>query len=140
MPYEIYWHIDKRVIGTRFYGEVIEADLSSNGAQVKEYIQQGIPPLFFLVDTRDITQYPTNLKDLLEAMGKNPSNSNNLKWTFVVSNNRLINFMGTIAANIFHTPIRMCKTREEAETYIAIQAPELADLLPTQKSPQSDVG
>src|SRR6185436_12077430 len=126
MAYEMYWHVDKRVIGTRFYDEVSAEDLIVQGTQTEEYIKEGVHPLFLLVDALGVTKYPTNLKEMLEAMGKNPSNSGNLEWTIVVTDNRFINFIGSVVSNFFKIAVRTCKSIEEAEAFIAHHAPELA--------------
>jgi hypothetical protein len=133
MAYEMYWHIEKRVIGSRYFGDVLETELLNHGIEVEQYIKEGVQPMYLIVDARNIEKYPTNLKDLIEVMGKNPSNSNNLAYTFVITNSKLINFIGAMVSNFFKTPIRACKTMEEAETFITHQAPDLAPALEARK-------
>jgi hypothetical protein len=139
MPFETYWHLEKRVVGTRFYDEVNAQDLITNGEEMEALIKDGIHPLFLLVDALGVTKYPTNLKELLEAMGKNPSNSYNLEWILVVTDSRFINFIGSIVSNFFKISVRTYKTIGEAETFIAHHAPDIAPALEARKgSQQSD--
>jgi hypothetical protein len=133
MAHEIYWYIEKRVIGSRFFGDVAEHEISDHGAEVEIYIKNGVQPMFLLVDVRDIAKYPTNIKDLLEAMSKNPENSNNLAWTILVTDSRFVNFISSVVSNFFKIGIRTCKTIEEAEIFIAHHADDLAPALEARK-------
>jgi hypothetical protein len=137
MPFETHWHIEKRVIGSRFYDNVTESELTAHGIGVEQLIlTEGIQPLFMIVDTRDIVQYPTHLKDVLSAMNNSPTNRTHLSYTFVITDSKLVNFIGTIASNVFKTPLRACKTLEEAESFVAHYAPELGDALKARKANQ----
>jgi hypothetical protein len=133
MAYDMYWHIEKRVIASRFHGDVVETEISDHGLEVEGRIKEGVQPMYLIVDARDIAKYPTNLKDLLEAMSKSPTNSNNLAHTFVITNSKLVNFIGTVVSNFFKTPIRACKTPEEAEVFIAHHSPDIAPALEARK-------
>jgi hypothetical protein len=128
MPFETHWHIKSRVIGSRFYENITEAELAAHGAEVEQFIlSEGVRPLYMIVDTREVTKFPTNLKDVLAAMSNTPTNRTHLSHTFVITDSKLVNFIGTIASNVFKTPLRACKTMEEAENFIALYSPELAD-------------
>jgi hypothetical protein len=139
MAYETQWHVEKRVIATRYYGEVTHEELTEAGAGVQDYIIASMHPVFFLVDVRDITKYPTNLKELLETMGKNTAYSKDLEWTLIVTDSRFINFIGSVVSNFFKIAVRSYKTMEEAEAFIIHHAPEIASELEARKgSQQSD--
>jgi hypothetical protein len=132
MAFEIDWYIDKRVMLTRFSGEVSAEDLRQHGAKIETYIQEGDKPLFLIVDTLGMTQYPTNLKEALEAMGSNRPRSGDVEWTIIVTDNRFINFVGTIVANVFKISVRACKSMGEAEAFIGHHAEELSPYLETR--------
>jgi hypothetical protein len=136
MALEMSWYVDQRVICSRFYDEITEEDLIVNGAQVEDYIKQGIRPLFFIIHTLDMTKYPTNLKEALEAMGKTRPQSGDIAWTVVVTDSRFINFIGTITSNVFKISLRTVKSLDEAEAFIAYHAPDLAPALEARKLSQ----
>jgi hypothetical protein len=139
MALEMSWYIDQRVICSRFYGEVTEDDLIVNGAQVDEYIQQGTRPMFLILHTLDMTQYPTNIKEALEAISKNRPQTGDIVWTIIVSDNRFINFVSTITANFFKISVRSVKSLAEAEAFIAYHAPDLAPALEARREKSDSV-
>jgi hypothetical protein len=130
MPYEIFWYVDKRVIGTRYYGEVTVEEIRANGEDVKKFVQEvTVHPLFYVSDSLDITKFPTNMKDLVKALRGSGSGGGNIQWTLMVSGNRFINFIGAFVSNFFNTPIRTFRTMEEAEAFIKHHAPDLIPAL-----------
>jgi hypothetical protein len=133
MAFEIGWHIEKRVMLTRFYGEINEVDLAEHGAKVEGYIKEGSKPLFLVANALGITKYPTNLKEALEAMGKTRPQKGDVEWTIVVTDSRFINFVGSIVSNVFQIAVRTCKSMEEAEAFIAHHAPDLVPALEARK-------
>jgi hypothetical protein len=125
MPFDTYWYVENRVIATRCYGDMDEQDVIDNGASVQALARHGTPPVYLICDTRDVTKHPTSLKDMLQGMRSNNHGNNLIVWTVMLSNSRLINFFTSVVATTFRTPMRSCKTIEEAEAFISHHAPEL---------------
>jgi hypothetical protein len=140
MPYQIGWHVDKRVIRTHFYGEVTWADISANSADVKKFIQEvSVHPLFYIVDTLDITQYPTQLNDLLILLRQSAIDANDIQWTLLISRSPFINFVGTMVSGLFKTPIRTHSTITEVEKFIIDHAPDLIPAIEARADYQSAI-
>jgi hypothetical protein len=129
MPQETYWYIDKRVIGCRFSGEVTEADLISSSEAVNALVNVGTPPLFIFVDNSAATQFPLDFKRMLQNFSQSRTTSNEIAWTVVISDNRLINFFGALVSKAFGIPTKLVKTQDEVDAFIARFAPDLADAL-----------
>lgn len=126
MSYELYWYVDKRVIGTRYEGEVTLEEMVANGNEMEAYLQTGEPPLFLLIDMRDIKKFPLNFKSMLEGMETYRSKDNPVGWTIVISRSRFFSFFGVMASKVVGVPMHSCQTLEEANAFILHHAPELA--------------
>lgn len=133
MPYQVFWYIENRVIGTRFYGDITATELATHRESLKVYIQTGIPPLFLLIDMREVTKFPLQFNAMLKEISEYRSHNHQIQHMLVLSSNRLINFFNVLAARTVDIPVTTFKTQEEADTFLAAKAPDLATSLPSRK-------
>ena len=129
MPQETSWYVENRVLRTRLYDVVTEEELANSGKESTELMKSAQPPLFLLIDTRDVTRFPSNFKRMLERMHRYEGDSP-VDWTIVLSGNSLLNFFGQMVTRVLPTPFQIFRTLDEAEAFIAHNAPDLAPLLP----------
>ncbi len=134
MPYETFWYVEDRVIGTHFYGDITEEDMTSSGQRIEEYIKQGKPPLFLLNDVRDVSKFPLGFKSMTQDMSSYRIHKSRIAWTVILSSNSLINFFGSLASKVVGVPVSTFKTQTEVDSFLAHMAPELAQALATREA------
>jgi hypothetical protein len=128
MAYELSWYIDKRVLKLRVYGVNEMDEFEEINNHIQDYAQQGNPPVYLIVDVREVTQMPLNFNTMLQGMTADRW-KNKIAFTWLVSDNRLINFFGVLASKVATLPVYICKTLEEANTQLAHLDPALVTLL-----------
>ncbi len=128
MPHEISWYVENRVICASFSGELADDEFSRVGDTLVEFASTGVRPVFLLIDVREVTKMPSSItrvaNDLSRFRGQTLHD-----WTIVLSNNSFFNFIGILATKVVGVPMRPFKTLEEADAFIAHNAPDLAPAL-----------
>lgn len=119
MAVENTWHIQDKVIYTRFYGDVLRSDLELINTEVPRMLEAGSSEgMYWLIDCEEMGKPITDITALREsvAFAKHP----NLRWTilFGYRNNRILTFMSSILAQIFGIRFRQHETRHEALAFL----------------------
>jgi hypothetical protein len=124
MPYEINWSHNQQLLITRAYGNVSVQEAVEMSAVATQRLQEGKPPIHFLVDITDIQKFPTNILQLKNTVGhlRHP----HMGWLVVVGNNSLLNTLGTIISQLLGTNFRTFRTRKNALDFLEQVDPRLA--------------
>ena len=128
MSFDVSWYIENRVIRASFSGILTTDDFDMGAAALNELVNTGIAPVFVLVDCRDVAQLPPNFQQALQHVEKYSGNPL-VAWTIVLTENAMVKFFSLMANKIARTSTRTFKTHEEANAFIAHNAPELAAAL-----------
>lgn len=136
MPYEIFWHTDKRIIHERFYGQVTLDEIREVIARYMILVLEGDAPVHTLVDVSSVTRYPGNLNNLREMF--DPDNDPGVGWILICgANNPLLRFLSSILTQVLlrKLRIRLFYSTEEAIGFLAEQDPTLVPVM-AQPGPQ----
>ncbi len=89
-----YWYIKGRIIFLRPIGEAPIEVIQQYNDQILKLLNKGTKPVHVIIDTRYVTEFPTNLLKLTNAINflSHPS----VGWVITISNNSLISFLGGI--------------------------------------------
>lgn len=92
------WYIRERIIFHRPVGELSLDGIRHRNDQFAKLLNKGSRPVHIIVDSRYITQMPTNLLQLSQATPfiRHPS----LGWAITVSNTSLMTFLGGLLPQI----------------------------------------
>ncbi len=123
MGFRINWYIEKRVMHLTFFEVVTERDLIQAIQQSTEYVEAGTTPVYNIIDTLDIREFPTNLRWILQVMRKNKAGL--MGWNIIVTNNRTIQFLGTTFLRLLNVPIHTCASFADSEAFLRQADPSL---------------
>jgi hypothetical protein len=126
MPYEIFWHTDRRIIQERFYGQVTLEEIREITNRYMTLIVDGVMPVHTLVDVSSVTRYPSNLNNLRELF--DPDNDPGVGWILICgANNPLLRFLSSILTQILLRKLRMrlFYSIQEALEFLCEQDPTL---------------
>ena len=92
------WYIKERVLFQRQVGEMTLETVQHNNDRIIKMLDKGKPLVHVMVDARFITKLPTNLLKMSNSTSflNHPS----LGWVMTVSNNSMINFLGSMLPQI----------------------------------------
>ena len=138
MSHAIKWYIEKRVISVRVYGEIDKDEAGDSTARIDQLRVEGTPPIFLLLDFRDVTKHPTDMGYVINNLKAKSRNQGEIKWTIILSNNAIFNFFGAMASKVMSIPMRVCKSHAEADALIVHLAPDLAESVPSYKPVDSE--
>lgn len=128
MSHKISWYVEKRVIQVRLAGELAEDEFARVGDSLSDFASIGVPPVFLIVDVRQVSRMPTNVGHIAADLARFRGQTQH-DWTIVLSNNTFFNFIGIVASKVVGVPMRIFRAQEEADAFIAHNAPELASVL-----------
>ena len=121
MPYEISWHLEKRVLMVKLFGVLIEQESNEVSEINTRYLQEGIAPVHIIVDTNSLEKFPVNLRQNSQYMAYLSSPA--LGWVIVLglSNNMLARFAVTVISQVVKFKLAQRTTVEEAISYLESQ-------------------
>ena len=116
MGYTIEWLVPDRLYVMNIYGDIDLDEYLEGGEKAREFVTSGVAPVHCILDLRGVKKFPVNMKQL------NPGNTvmdeENLGWIFIMTQNPLINFLGSVISQVTHKHFRTVKTPEEAMTFL----------------------
>ncbi len=116
MGFSVTWHVEKEVIDLKVFGTVTSEDIIALNLKTMEYIEASIQPVHLIIDTLDVTTYPTNLRWILRLLKNNPIPATG--WNILVQNNPTVRVLACAILSILRVPLHVCTTLEEAETFL----------------------
>jgi hypothetical protein len=117
MPYELSWYVENRILYLRLLGEVTFAELDLVSREANVMIDGGVRPVHALVDLRGVTEFPTNIKDVYDAIHMN--RGDNLGWTLIITPSRVLRFFGSTIVQLAQRRINTFVNWEEALAFLA---------------------
>ncbi|MBI1259626.1 MAG: hypothetical protein GC204_19330 [Chloroflexi bacterium] len=117
MSFNVTWHIEKQVINLKVFGVVTSEDIIALNLKTMAYIEAGTHPVHLIIDTLDVTEYPTNLRWVLRLLKNNPIPPTG--WNILVQNNPTIRVLAGSILSVLHVPLHVCNSLEEAEAFLA---------------------
>lgn len=131
MPFETRWLIANRVVYQRFYGDVTIEEFADSVAEIRQFIDSGMPLVHAIGDLTGVQKYPS-LIQMSKVAQANPAMAN-IGWTVLLVTNPLLRFFGTVLAQFTVERIRTVATFQEAMQFLltrdqTIPADEVARL------------
>ena len=118
MPAEVSWQRESRVIYIRAWGDLTLDEMRESSATQEQYVRQGDPPVHSIIDITDLNDPGVrNLVQFRSAI-MDP-NTPGVGWIVIVGSNRIIHFMGSVAAQLSGVNLRLVSTVEEAVQTLA---------------------
>ena len=126
MPYNVKWYdAKKRVILISVIGEFTLQESSDSSVEIRNYINEGTPPIHLIGDLTKLKQAPKSIAELRKAQG----NLNSLASTIIVgANNPMIRFMANVFAKLGGYEVRTVDSVDQAAEVISRLDPTLEHL------------
>jgi hypothetical protein len=119
MGFSITWHIEKRVIDLKVFGVITSEEIIALNLQVMDFIEAGSHPVHIIIDTLDVTEYPTNLRWVFRMLRNNPVPPTG--WNILVQNNPTVRVLAGTILSVLPVPLHICTTLEEAHDFLAMR-------------------
>ena len=116
MPYEVNWHLDKRIISNKLYGAFDFDTAIEASKNVSQHLAEGKAPIHLIVDMSELQSFPTNVTKLNEMTTylKNPA----LGWVVVIGGNSLSKFVVNVISQIIKFRVTQRPTFDEAVRFL----------------------
>jgi|SRR3954468_17680192 hypothetical protein len=112
MSFSVLWHIEKKVIHLKVFGTVTPEEVFSLNQKTMALLEVGNHPVHIIVDTLEVTAYPTNLRWVMRMLQTNPVRPSGR--IILVQNNSAVRVLASAILGILRYPLQMCTTLEEA--------------------------
>ncbi len=121
MPYQIAWHLEKRVLMVKLFGILTDQESTEVGEINSRHLQEGTAPIHIIVDTSKMEKFPTNLRQNSQFMGYLSTPS--LGWVVVIgiANNMLARFAVSVISQVIHFRLAQRDNMTEAIKYLESQ-------------------
>lgn len=119
MPFEISWYQPQRVIYWRVSGQVTLEDVAQMRIGQQNMLSEGKNPVHTIADISDVTNFPTDLRQLKEAL--DGVNHPHLGWVLIVGTTTPLKRFVTTTATQMVIPkvrLRMFNTMDEAAEFL----------------------
>lgn len=124
MSYEVKWQMDDAVILVKLAGDMDIQDFPKFDRLILKHLDESQRPLVHLwVDLKDVTQFPANVLQVNKALTH--KTHKRLGWTLLITDNRVIRFVGYMITQIAKARFRAFTTEEEARSFLYQVDPEL---------------
>ncbi|MDZ4766321.1 MAG: hypothetical protein SGI73_17405 [Chloroflexota bacterium] len=117
MPYTLEWLVERCLLLHRVYGDVTLDELHSMSNESRQLLESSTTTVHSLVDLTGIRSHPTQIKELTAAVNMNaPAN---LEWTLIVTESRLLRFLGALLTQLARQRVATFPTIASAIQFIA---------------------
>lgn len=122
MPIVNEWLVQNRVVLSRLQGVVLPEEIKRSNIEIinqcKSMKDKSL--IHGIIDMRhaDVPIKSINLREVSALLNKDSSSELNMGWMIAISENRLLNFVFSIAMSIYSGRMRIFKTLEEAITFL----------------------
>ena len=124
MPYKVNWYVENRVLRVRAIGDFSEQEFMESSQEVQVLIHQCASPVIFLLDFSELAKIAFTIS-ALKMLNQFRAEARSVEWLIVVSSNVVYSFFGTLGGKVISLPVVVFKTQEEADSFIARQAPDI---------------
>jgi hypothetical protein len=125
MSYQISWLLDEHVMYVTWSGVITIEDITECTELMEQYAAAGQPPVHLIHDAKNVTKYAIPLTQIGTLLKKPSPHFGRL---LVVDKNSFGRFFANLAAQLFHTELRMFSTLEEATHYLVEIDSRVAEL------------
>ncbi|NDJ62856.1 MAG: STAS/SEC14 domain-containing protein [Chloroflexi bacterium] len=120
MPYTADWYLPSRVMLQRYSGTLAPDEITELGQLAAHYIGAGTAPVHILIDITDLERYPTNIKQIVNAV-RHDSDTEKIGWViYINSPNAVVKFMASVATQVLfqNVRLRLFETLDEALAFL----------------------
>lgn len=118
MPYQIAWHLEKRILMVKMFGLLTDEESSEIGTINSQHLAEGIAPVHIIVDTTELEKFPTNLRQNSQFMAylRTPS----LGWVIVIglTHNVLAKFAVSVISQVIKFRLSQRDSMSDALTFL----------------------
>lgn len=116
MSYRLSWLVDNRLLYTKIWNEYTLDELVQVEEEGKILIRNGTPLVHLLIDFRLMTEYPSNLREIVarSSVFREP----NAGWVVVLTNNRMVQFLTSIVAGVSQARFRAFDSWDSALKFL----------------------
>ncbi|MBZ0301675.1 MAG: hypothetical protein K8J31_18150 [Anaerolineae bacterium] len=123
MPTETRWEVPKRVIYTRYFGNMTMEDIVAVISDLERYLEEGIPLVHTIMDVGEVETYP----NLLELTRLKFKQNDRQGWTIFVGAQGVARFAASVTSQLAGSRFRLFDTFEEAVAFLNEQDDTLGD-------------
>jgi hypothetical protein len=116
MGFSVTWYVEKRVIHLKVFGIVTSEEVIDLNRETMAYLEMGIHPVHIIIDTLDVTEYPSNLRWVMRLVQTNPVRPTG--WNLLVQNNSTVRVIASTILSLLRLPMHICSTLEEAQNFL----------------------
>jgi hypothetical protein len=126
MPFEITWYEKGRIVNARALGNLDLDEIADANRRISEQVNQGKPPVHLFIDATAVGKVPTNLNQLKKGM--EILNNPNLGWAILIGANPIAHFLATVISQVMKLNFTIVATTDDAVAFLARQDSTLASL------------
>jgi hypothetical protein len=116
MAISVTWHIEKEVIYLKVFGVVTSEEVIDLNRETMALLEMGNHPVHIIIDTLEVTEYPTNLRWVMRLVRTNPVQPTGCN--ILVQNNQTVRVLACAILNVLRLPLHVCTTREAAYRFL----------------------
>jgi hypothetical protein len=124
MSHEIKWHTKDAVVLARLWGDLDIEDFPEYDRLILEHIEQSDRHFIHIwVDLTEVNEFPARVWDIQKALThiSHPRTG----WTILITNNRIIQFVGLMVTQVAKARFRAFSSSEEAMQFLLSVDPNL---------------
>jgi len=125
MSYTIQWQVEKRVINIEITGELTIGEIVSLGKETAVFLEEGVAPIFAIVDVTHMTVFPTSISELTRLTPRHKHGRND--WTVIVGASHFVHLISNVVLSVLGLRYRSFPTRDEAVAFVLTQDETLAE-------------
>jgi len=121
-----FWYIPNKVYIAHFYDVLTPEELQRQSDKGIELIRSGEPPVHIIIDTRFMSEYPTDMSQVLRVT--RAFHEENLGWALLISNDPAVRLLAHVVAQLKRTKLKSFTAPDEALGYLKQIDPNLTPL------------
>jgi len=126
LGHNIFWYIPQRVYAVQVSGIIDVDELKQISEESVSFIRAGQPPVFAIIDMRQMSSMPRSLRDIRKAV--HALQESGLKWAILISNDTILKFMANIMTQAVSVNHRAFSQPADALAFLAEQDPTLSPM------------
>ena len=116
MPISVTWFIEKEVIYLKVFGVVTPEEVFNLNQETMALLETGNHPVHIIIDTLEVTEYPTNLRWVMRLVRTNPVRPSGMN--ILIQNNSTVRVLACAILNVLRLPLHVCSTLQEADAFL----------------------
>lgn len=117
MSFEVKWHTENTVVLVRLWGDLDIREFPEFDTLITQHIDASTQPLVHVwVDLKEVTKFPANVLQVHKALKH--LGHERVGWSIIITENRIIRFVGTMITQIMRARFRAFTTDKEALDFL----------------------